>query len=252
MMNKKKTLFILLIPFVIIVIIIATYTISISYYINYVQFREEARRVRKEPDERYISIKNLEEDANGKLKYWICYGTIEFFDSDNYSIYKIDLNDNYSIVRYKGEHYIHVAIYDYIVDNAIIIAEQRNRIYCLKEPIILRSSIVLPYVVVISSVESENVGDSELNIIKFTTNPHITEKDIVKIFGHIETDKGTKINDFNFIDEGTVQVQIPENEKINMIVLKCPNNKQDTRFDYENDNIERLTSYCVRRIIIEE
>lgn len=242
-MIKKKILFIVISLLVSIVIIIVTHIISIAYYKSYGQYNEDAKRVYKLP-ERYILISELDnyyDTPNANLKYRILNDRIGFIDSDNMGIFSIPLNNSYFIVRYKGEYYINEWEYECLLHDANIIAEQRDRIYNLGDAIILRGSEIIPYVIIIDSVETENVGDGELNTIKFTTNPNIPEyersgrKRDTPIFDHIETDKGTIIDDFTIIDEETVQVILPVDEKINIIVLKSP--------DYED---------CIRKVKIEE
>jgi len=229
-MNKRKILFIPIITLVIIAIIIATHILSIKYYLFYGQYDEDAKRVYRVPEESYISIKNLKEDTNDKLRWVFDHGVISFFDSDSMVIYRASSNNNWFIVRYKDEYYINAFMYDDLIITANIIAEQRNRIYNLGDIVILRSDYDIPYdyAIKIDTVQTDTLDETK-HIIKFTTSFDIPEHKRKQIFNHIETDKGTIINDFTFINEKTVQVQLAQNEKINMIIVKSPDYKNYIR-----------------------
>jgi len=237
-MNKEKILKRILLVSILLLVIIATYIISILYYKNYGQYNEGAKRVYKVP-EWYISIKNLEEDTKGKLRYiGVDHNSILIRDLDNIGIDSPPLNDSWSIVRYKDAYYIKDVVYDYWLHDANVIAEQRNRLYNVGDAVILRGGEVIPWVIIISSVETESKGEFMMNTIKFTTNPSVSEREVLKIFDHVETDKGTIIDDFTFVDDGTVQVKLPAGEKISMLILASPANNALTN--------------CIRKVSVEE
>jgi len=239
MIKKKRIIFMVISMLVISVVIVATHIISIEYYRFYGQYREDAKRVYKVP-EGFISLNKIDRYADytdGKLKWMFDHGGIGFIDSDDMGLYGTPLNNSQFIVKYKDEYYIRNFMYEELLHAADIIAEQRNRIYNLGDIVILRGHngiSLFPYVVIIDSVETKNVGELVVNIIKFKTDQNISERDRKKIFGHIETDKGTIINEFTFVDEGSVQTDLPAGEKISMIILKSP--------DYED---------CVRKVSVE-
>ena len=227
-MKKRKILFIILILFVNIVIIVVTHIISIQYYKYYGQYNGgDAKCVYKLPDG-YISIENEKfyNDAKGILNWnTIFFPQIIFNDADNISIFVTYLDADWFIVRYKNEYYIDELMYDKLIYDANIIAEQRNRIYNMGEAVILRVHGVIPYVIIMNAVETESERNFEVSTIKFTKNPSISERKTIKIFDQIETDKGTIINKFVYINEETVQVKLPAGEKISMIVLKSPDHE---------------------------
>jgi hypothetical protein len=247
-MNKKKILkkilFISISLFVNIVLIIATNKISISYYKNYGQYYDrDVKSVCKVPDG-FISLNNIKhldrysDYTDSKLRWVIVDGDIGFRDSDDMALDNSPLNNSDFIVKYKNEYYVDkLQIYD-LLDSAAVIEEQRNRPYNLGEIIVLRGHnriALFPYVVIIDSVETESIGGSVLSTIKFKMDRNTYERNKMKIFDHVETDKGKFINNFTFIDDKTVQVKIPAGEKINMIVLKSP--------DYAS---------CIRRVLVRE
>lgn len=247
-MSKKKILLISLVPIMIITTIIVTYIKSIEYYKYYGQFHEDAKRVNK-VSENYISIKNMIEDTNGKLRWVIWHSSISFKDSDNITIYSTSLGNNSSaIVKYKGEYYIDELLYDELMVIADGIAEQRNRMYNLGNAVILRGHEVIPYVIIVDSVETEIVGEVAINTIKFRMERNISEDKINKIFSYIETDNGTRINEFTLIDKETVEVRLPVDEEINMILLKSPDFEScNSRFEACNNRL--LNGCCfVRRV----
>ena len=244
---KNKKIFIISISLLVIcVTVIITHIISIHYYKSYWRFHEDAKRVRELPDpaEWYIHLNEIV-TSDGNMKWYVSRSRSEFVfvDSDNLVIYSAALNDSQVIVKYKGEYYVHKFVYEDALYEANIVAEQRNRIYSLGDAVILRGRGVIPFVVIINSVETESVGNVLMSTISFTTNP----KSIpdyqswtgrvrnAKIFDHIETDKGTIIDEFILVDEGIVKIEIPLGEKINMIVVKSP--------DYED---------CIRKVNIKE
>ena len=235
-MNKKKILFLSLTPLFIITIIITTYIISIKYYKYYGQYHKDAQCVYKLPDN-FVLLNEVCEDTNGKLTYMLWPHNISFQDADNIGIYTTLYSNSDDIVKYKNEYYINEFIYEDLVHDTNIIAEQRNRIYNIGNPVILRGYEVIPWVIVIDSVETEIIGKFMINTIAFSINPNVSEFETLKIFDHIETEKGTIINDFIFINENAVQIKIPIDEKINMLILKSPDN---------NNFIN-----CVRKISIE-
>jgi len=240
-MSKKETLkkFLLVLLFVVTLIftVIVTNRISIKYYQVYGRFNEDAKRVYKIPD-KFISLKSLKEEITDKLSYMIGEGGIGFVDVDDIGIFYEKLSADWFIVRYKDEYYIRDIKYKELIYDASMILEQRNRIYNIGEAVILRGREIVPFVVTINSVETESEGKYARSTIKYTTNPNIPEFDSKTgwrrrtIFDRIETDKGTIITDFTFVDEETLQVKHPAGEKIRMIILKSP--------DYEG---------CIRKVI---
>ena len=68
-------------------------------------------------------------------------------------------------------------------------------------------------------METEIIGEFMVNTIAFTINPSISESETLKIFDHVETEKGTIISDFIFIDDKTIQIKLPIDEKINRLIL---------------------------------
>ena len=136
-MNTKKILFISLLSLFIVVIIIATHIISIKYYKNYGQYYEGGAHVYKIPD-KFVSLNEVCEDTNGKLTYTLWPHNISFQDVDNMEIYVTLYTNSDVIVKYKNEYYINEFIYEDLVHDANIIAEQRNRIYNIGNPVILR------------------------------------------------------------------------------------------------------------------
>lgn len=239
-MSKSKALKKILFASILIFVIIATHIISIAYYKNYGQYNEGAKRVYKMP-EGYIPLQKIYEYTEGKLRYiGTDHNSVLIRDSDDMFIhnFNISLNNSWFIVRYKDEYYINEIEYEKLLRDAKIIAEQRNRIYNLGDAVMLRGSEIVPWIIIIDSLEMESIGESVAYTIKFTTNPSVSENKILKIFGHVETDKGTIINEFAFVDEGTVQVELPAGEKIGMLILTSPAN---------NELIN-----CVRRVRVEE
>jgi len=192
-------------------------------------------------------MQNLVEDTDGNISYWIWHGDMMFFDADNKLIFYIPLS-NRSIIRYRGEYFIRDVTYDGIVYQTNLVTEQRNRIYHLGEPILLRSYLFeFQPVIVISSVEAENVDDGELSTINFIINPPITDFYRIGIFGYIETNKGTVIDEFTFIDGETVQVKLPVGENITMIALRHP--RRSSWADLDDDRMTFFSRF-VRRVSV--
>ena len=225
-MKKKKMLFISL--FVNIAVIAVTHIISIAYYKNYGQYHEGAKRVCKIPDG-YTYIENLEEDTGGILRYKAYFPMISFIDSDNMGIYSTMLSNSEVVVMYKDEYYVENCAYEEWLGIAKIIAEQRNRIYNFGEAVILRGSEIIPYVIVVQSLETEIEGDYATSTIRFDLSPScLSESKREKIFDHVETEKGETIDKFVLIGEGTAQVMHHADDNIKMIVLKSPDYKDST------------------------
>jgi len=228
-MIKKKIRVILLMAIAIIIVmlvtIMITHTLSIEYYKYYGKYNNGVKHVNEIPDI-FTSIKNLKEDTDGKLSYTYGPHNIIFQDSDNIILYSILYTDDDIILEYNDEYYIDDLLYDDLINKANIIAEQRNRLYNIGDMVILRGREIIPWVIIIDSAETENIGNDEvLTTIHFKINLSVSEDDRMKMFDHVETDKGTIIGDFIFIDEETVQVKLPADEKVNMIVLKSPDFK---------------------------
>jgi len=250
-MSKRKSLKrIVWITLVLLVLIavITTHIISTWYFINAGKYYQDARRVFRLPNEWYISIQNLEEATNGNITFRTWRGNMRFFDADNKEIFYIPLNDR-SIVRYRGEYFIRDVTYDGIVYQANLVAEQRNRIHRFGEPILLRSNYYfqLQAVVVVNSVKTESIDYGELSTINFIINPPITDWDRIGIFGYIETNNGTIIDEFTFIDGETVQVKLPPGENINMIALRHP--RRSSWADLDDDRMTFFSRF-VRRVSV--
>lgn len=232
-MVRKKILYIAISLVVAAVLVVATHIISIEYYKKYGQYGERAKRVDKMP-EGYVCISDLYDFLSydyvpeTALTYTAFRGSIYFKDSDGFSICSEALNHSYFIVEYEDEYYVNEEVYNSMLRAANIIAEQRNRIYSIGEPIAVRlveMDSCIPYIITIDSVEAEGVSEGEMNTIRFTVDPKLTiltSEEKKRIFKQIETDAGTIIRDFTSTDEGTVQVIVPAGEKIRTIVLKYP------------------------------
>ena len=241
-MNKKKflkkILFITLVLLVLASTIIVTHIKSIEYWQSYGRFNAGVKCVYREPDPAwYISIKNLEEEADGKLIYKPWNHGFSFDDSDNIYVDGELYTESDFIISYKDELYINMWAYESMMDIANLVAEQRNRIYNLGDIVILRSDYKIPdYAIIINAVGSDIFSHNETtHVINFTTSFGIDEDKRTQLFDHVETGKGTIIDEFTFVDEGTVQVELPVGETISIIVVRSP--------DYEN---------CIRKVSIEE
>ena len=221
MSKTKKSVVVLLLFVMFAFTIIATHRISIHHHRYFGRFREGVIRVRSVPWN-FVSIENLEEITNGTLRFQFGIHCVGFKDSDNVRIYSTLSGESDIIVRYRDEFFVNEHLIESLMIPATIIAEQRNRVHNLGDVVMLRGRVDIPYVIIIVSVETEIINDVSVNTIRFKTDRYICQTRVENIFDHIETDRGTVIDDLTVIDEQTVEVILPADEKIHLILLTSP------------------------------
>ena len=174
-MMKRKILFIFILLFVVTATAIITHVVSIRYYINHGQYYVDARSVRELPNlyipldtlPRATEIRRRDSKSNNDLEWIILYSTLYFMDSDNIEIFSTHLSNSSLIIKYKDEYYISERVYNPVVYNANVIAEQRNRLYNIGDAVILRGHEVIPYIIIIDSCKTS--AASSLDPLFFIT-----------------------------------------------------------------------------------
>ena len=246
MSKTKKSVVVLLLLVLFALTIVVTNRVSIYHYRYWGRFREEVTRVRSVPWN-FVSIEQLEEHTNGALRFQNWGHYVSFNDSDNVWIHWMFSGDR-NIVRYGDEYFVVDYLLEDLMVTATIIAEQRNRVHNLGDVIMLRGRVDIPYVIIILSVETEIVDDVSVNTIRFKTDRYISQTGIENIFDHVETDRDTIIDDFTFIDEQTVKVILPVDEKINLILLTSPDFPNCINMMY-GCNQQLRNSCCIVRMV---
>lgn len=100
--------------------------------------------------------------------------------------------------------------------------EQRNQIYQPGDTIRLRKNATDFYTVKIDAVEVEKIDTMGIYTIKFSINDVEYDNKREKFFNYFETESGREIKDFTILNEGVLQINLPSDEKLKMIVLKSP------------------------------
>lgn len=116
-----------------------------------------------------------------------------------------------------------------MVEIANSTVEQRNRTYHLGDAVGLRKSATDQYAVTVDTVEAETVDGVRIYSIEFSVDHVDHDYQRKQFFDHVETKSGQIIKDFTFVNEGTIQIELPAEDKIRMIVLKSPNYDESIR-----------------------
>ena len=167
----------------------------------------------------FIPLRKEIENLDNGLEYLFFETGIFFIDADRVDIYGRVVDDQDFLVWYDDAYYINEKDFLKIVELADATAENRDKIYRIGEEIELRRK---PYLLKIDEVISDANSDVSIYTIKYTITTNVTDEKQKEIFDHVETDRGTIINEFSFASDGEVQVIVPAGEKINMIVVKSP------------------------------
>ncbi|HOP10855.1 MAG TPA: hypothetical protein PK629_05130 [Oscillospiraceae bacterium] len=173
--------------------------------------------------EGYIQLDKATDNHGNAIDYMVFENGITFFDADRIGIYGAVIYDQSFLVIYEDEWYVNEKKYLEIVKISDAVSEKRNKIYSIGDDVELRGCDVNykdGYSIKINEVKADT--DGSIYTIQFSISPYVTEYKRKEIFDHVETDRGTIINEFTFIGDAEVQVTVPVGEKINMIVVKSP------------------------------
>lgn len=162
----------------------------------------------------------------GGLHYTIGESQISFFDADEVCIYKTELANDDFIVTYEKNCYVNEKKYSSLVEQAITIAQQRD--WISNGTVYLRARGNITYTImlfdVVTGMEADGKILCELLFAKSVSGDCVEgyETDFMKqIFDHVETNKGTIIDDFTIVN-GDIQVKIPAGEELGIVVVKSP------------------------------
>ena len=152
---------------------------------------------------------------------------ILFLSADEICIFQTRLNNSKYIVLYENDFYFNEKKFAELVDQAAFIAQQREMIYSGSVNLPARGT---PYTIMLFDViESIGTGGNTLCNLQFASSVSgdCVEgygTDIMKqIFDHVETNKGTIIDDFTIDNiRGDIQVEIPAGEELSIIAVRSP------------------------------
>ncbi|HOP12150.1 MAG TPA: hypothetical protein PK629_11755 [Oscillospiraceae bacterium] len=183
--------------------------------------------VQTKPDGFIQLVEAANNQVNG-LNFMFFENYILFFDCERVCIFVTENDDPEFIVEFKDEFFVNEKKFSELVDAANKTVEQRDKIYSIDEEIELRGCNYLNgYNFKIDEVKAAEAGCTYT--IKFVIRPGVTKEQMKEIFDHVETNQGTIINEFNFIGESEVQINVPAGEKINIIYVKSPDYSEAIR-----------------------
>jgi len=210
-MNKKSYLLIVLFAFIVFSLISCK--------------GGDVKVVLKLPDG-FVSLIELNnrEDKILRIILWERDIQVSFMDSDNICIYQTTGRDSSLIVKYKKEYFISEAKYTELTEIAILAQKERNRTYTLGDTVEILG-VGKNYYVTITGVDEFALNNNRIFDIMFTVTPDTSMEELISIFSFaeitVDTRKGT--GDLsNFIDTGTIRLEMKPDRRFDAIILKSP------------------------------
>ena len=202
----------------------------------------EARNVRTVPAG-FIELNTAVNDLQGVLDLIGWSNNIVFQDAEGVTFFQTNSGNDEFVVRYRGNLYVNGEMFSEIVDTAITVYQQTNKIYDIGDVMEFRgltrsgAGPRLIHTLTITSIERFIIDRHTVYEIKFTTSDHTLVRYHLEFFEFIETRSGGVYSDFVLIDEETVHIKIDSYESIDMIILSIP---QGLRVSVTQNSIRRI------------
>jgi len=175
----------------------------------------------------FIALNDTRQKTEGILTAFFWSTNFVVQCSEIVTIFQTDVKNNEFIVMYNDEFYVNNDKFWEVYEYALTIYSQLNRIYDIGDEINIRGLMngvrvifqIEIHAVSLISNEDENPSIYE---IKFNIEPQVQDNRILEFFSYIETTNGMIYNQFEFIDSGTVRIEVDDNATIETLVLSNP------------------------------
>lgn len=173
----------------------------------------------------FIALDIATKDMDGILSIYFWHTTFGFQDSEGMTIFNTDVHDDSFIVIYRNQYYICENQFSQILDDAMNIFEQLNRMYSVGEAMEMRGAYnngVSTYTITITSVERHEKATVAVYEINFSVFPSVDSRDIIGFFEAAVLQSGDRSDEFVLINDEKVTIELDSTEFLDTLVLNIP------------------------------
>ena len=174
-----------------------------------------------------IATKNLNDILT--TLFWSTNFVVQ--DAEGVTSFQTDVHDDSFIVIYNNLLYVCERQFSQIVDNAVSIHGQLNRIYSIGEAMEIRGQpLRTVYTITITSVERREMGTVAVYEIDFSISPSADSRYIIDFFEAAVLRSGNRVYDFVLVNEEKVTIELNNTEFLDTIILNVPRGIQASVF----------------------
>ena len=173
--------------------------------------------------EGFVPLDTVIEDMGGILSIMFWSTNFGIIDSEGITTFQTDVHDDSFIVIFRNQYYVCENQFSQILDHAMNIREQQDRMYSIGEAMEIRGrpSHTI-YTITIASVERLEMDTVAVYEINFSIYPSVDSNNALAFFEAVVLKSGNRLHHFILTSEETMTMELSRTEFVDMLVLNIP------------------------------